>query len=661
MKGFAHVYAFELRDKRAVFAAALLAGLLVFPLAWGVHAGSGFGAGEARDAAAFTLALAWGLGLAAVLGATVIGRDLSEGRLSFYFSRPVSGLALWAGKMGAALTLAVAAVVLTLLPATLSGGGLVHLARLENPFFLWDWGGPSLPLPVTALAYLFCAVLVLAAAHALSVMVRSRSPLILLDAGLAGTAGLALAALSRTLRLWDAYPVLVLVLPALLALLLAALLAAGAVQVAAGRSDLKRGHKLLSLTLWPILLSGLLCALLFAKWFVSMAPSDLKAVTEATAASQGPWVTFSGPAKHRGPYTQAKFLLNTQTGEWARVGGWRFWSQSPVFSPDGRRAAWVEWPHAPSGESPELVAADLTGPEPKLFRPQVQLPPRWAPRLLFSPGSSGLALLAGDDLLLFRLPAFEQTGALRLPPPPPHCDASWDARFAGNDRLLLYQRIAPGRPGEETPDALKLYAFDAASRKLEATGSVPSYYGTLFWVSSDGGRLLTRTGRRGQVGVTLRDGRTGEALSQIAEGQEAAWPAFLPDGRIVVVERSGGQTRARVFSREGQEQRTYPLGGGISAAVLGEPVQRSLLFVTKPMEERSWLLATFFLLDLDTGKVTGLEGLRPASVPWWWEEEIRLGGSAGIPQTGLFLDAKGGLVRYDFATGQREVIVRAKG
>jgi hypothetical protein len=659
MKGFAHVYAFELRDKRAVFAATLLAGLMVFPLAWGVHAGSGFSAAEARDAAAFTLALAWGFGLAAVLGATVIGRDLSEGRLSFYFSRPVSGLALWAGKMGAALTMTLAAMGITLLPATLAGGGLLRLAPIDNPFFLWDWGRDTLSPWVTSLACLLLAALVLAAAHAVSVMVRSRSPMILLDAVLASVAGVAVVVLYRRLDFWEAYPVFVLLLPVLLLVLLAALLAAGAVQTTAGRSDLKRGHKMLSVTLWAVLFCGLFAGGLYARWYVSVSPTDLKAVAEAVGAPEGPWVSIAGLAEHRGPYAQPGFLLNSQTGAWTRV-GWRFWGPSPAFSPDGRYAVWTEWSHTRAGERPELVAADLTGPEPKLVRPQVQLPPRWALRPFFSPDSSGLALLTDDELLLFRLPAFEQTGALRLPPPPSHCDASWSGRFAGNERILLYQRICPGKPGEETPAALKLYAFDTASRKFEVTGSVPSYFGTLFWVSPDGGRLLTRSGGRGKVGVTLRDGRTGDVVKEIAAGLESAWPAFLPDSRIVVVGRTGDETSARLVSGEGDELRNYPLGKGIAAVFVGQPRSGSLLFLSKPLQEKGWLLAKSMLLDLGTGKMDELDGLHPTDMPWW-SEDTRLGRYPLAGQSGLFLDGRGGLVRYDFATGDRKVIVRARG
>lgn len=659
MKGFVRVFAFELKDKRAILAAALFAGLMVFPLAWGVHAASGFGFGESRDAAAFTLALACGLGLAVLFGATVLGRDLSENRLGFFLSRPITGLGLWAGKMGAALTLTLAAGIITLLPATLAGGGLLRVAPVGNPFFLWNWGGDTLSPWFPALVCLFSVTLVLAAAHALSIMVRSRSPLLLLDAALAGAAGLLAAVLYRRLDFWEAYPVLLLLFPVFLLVLLVALLAAGAVQVAAGRSDLRRGHAMLSLTLWPVLFGGLFAGILYARWYVSVSPSDLKAVTQAEAAPEGPWVSIGGVAEHRGPYAQPGFLLNVQTGNWVRV-GWRYWGPSPVFSPEGKYAAWTQWPHLRGGVRPELVAADLTGAEPKLIRPAIQGSTAMIGRLFFSPDGARLALLNETELTLFRFPSFDQVGAVKLPPPPPRCDARWSGRFAGSDRILLYQRIYSGKPTEGIPTLLRLYAFDAASRKLEATGSVPSYLGTLFWVSPDGGRLLTRTREGGKVGVTLRDGRTGDALKEMAGGWDAAWPAFLSDGKIVVAGRNGDEASASLFSSEGQELKTWPLGRRISAAFVGEPLPGALLFMIKPLQERSWLLAKPCLLDLGNGKVTELQDLHSASYPWW-SEDSRLGRYPASGQGGLFLDGKSRLVRYDFAKGEKRVIVKTAG
>ena len=75
-----------------------------------------------RSGVALGLALIVSLVLAMALGGSVIARDLGERRLGFYFARPISGGAIWAGKLAAAAVLAVGAGVLVLLPASLFSG-----------------------------------------------------------------------------------------------------------------------------------------------------------------------------------------------------------------------------------------------------------------------------------------------------------------------------------------------------------------------------------------------------------------------------------------------------------------------------------------------------------------------------------------------------------
>ncbi len=110
MRSLASVFAREIRERRFTFLAALAAGLFAFPLAWAAQKTSGFAFRECLSALAYPLAAFLGFGLAAGLGATILGRDLSENRLGFFLSKPVSSLGLWAGKMGAAYALVLGSV-----------------------------------------------------------------------------------------------------------------------------------------------------------------------------------------------------------------------------------------------------------------------------------------------------------------------------------------------------------------------------------------------------------------------------------------------------------------------------------------------------------------------------------------------------------------------
>ena len=73
-----------------------------------------------------TFAIAVGV----ITGASFIGRDLSDGRMSFYFSRPVSALSIWFGKLTAAILMIVGTFGVILLPARLAAGD--HWTRLVS-------------------------------------------------------------------------------------------------------------------------------------------------------------------------------------------------------------------------------------------------------------------------------------------------------------------------------------------------------------------------------------------------------------------------------------------------------------------------------------------------------------------------------------------------
>jgi len=61
-------------------------------------------------------------GLSTILGVSLVGRELTEKRLSFYFSRPIGAVSIWFGKVAGALALIVASFAVILLPARLAGG-----------------------------------------------------------------------------------------------------------------------------------------------------------------------------------------------------------------------------------------------------------------------------------------------------------------------------------------------------------------------------------------------------------------------------------------------------------------------------------------------------------------------------------------------------------
>jgi hypothetical protein len=194
MRGFLAVFEREIVERRLLLVAALVLGLvpLLAPLLPGMPPAR---PAELRSGTALGIALVLTLALALLLGGSVIVRDLAERRLGFYFARPLSGTAIWAGKLAAAAALTVGAGLLVLLPATLVGGP-------PDPSGYWGTSSGVFQSGFSlAVIWFGVLLLTLTAAHAVSVMVRSRSPWLLLDLAALGVtssvAGICLLILVR--------------------------------------------------------------------------------------------------------------------------------------------------------------------------------------------------------------------------------------------------------------------------------------------------------------------------------------------------------------------------------------------------------------------------------------------------------------------------------
>jgi ABC-type transport system involved in multi-copper enzyme maturation permease subunit len=127
MAGLIALLRHEVAQRRLLLLAGALAGLLPFaaPLVSGAAPAD---VPDLREYVAVFFAAALSALAAIFLGATAISSDLAERRLSFFFSRPLAGWTIWAGKLGGAALCAWAVGALALLPALLAagGGGLQH-------------------------------------------------------------------------------------------------------------------------------------------------------------------------------------------------------------------------------------------------------------------------------------------------------------------------------------------------------------------------------------------------------------------------------------------------------------------------------------------------------------------------------------------------------
>jgi hypothetical protein len=207
------------------------------------------------------LVMSWVIAFAT--GMSLVGRPLHDGRLSFYFARPIASSSIASGKIL---------------------GGIAAIAGMQVAFALPLVGAPDIidigEGPRVAVGLAFVGTAFLAAGLVVGILARSRSRWFLVDAiggTLAATVSvLMFAALSgrkqeiaRTMDWQDA--ILLFhradtLLRALAVTAAAVLIGAVIAAIAVGRTDRDRVHRALSLTLWPALTAAALFGLAFTHW-----------------------------------------------------------------------------------------------------------------------------------------------------------------------------------------------------------------------------------------------------------------------------------------------------------------------------------------------------------------------------------------------------------
>ena len=237
----------------------------------------------ARSIVALTLTCAFGLGGSLLVGASVVGRELAEKRLSFHFSRPLPAPVLWAGKLAGGLALVLLTELVVLLPSSAASGGFPGLPglNLDTPV-LW--------------AILLSAIPFFLLAWVGSVAIRSRSPWLVVDLVLLVALPPSLFLIARRLIRYGHGPEPSWVLVPL-GVLIAALLAATLAQVAAGRTDARRGHGAQSLVLWGLLLAGLGAGALRAERMIDPGVARLVRAWASPAGRRGNWSSSKAPRR----------------------------------------------------------------------------------------------------------------------------------------------------------------------------------------------------------------------------------------------------------------------------------------------------------------------------------------------------------------------------
>lgn len=629
------IMARELVARRDLLLVAVAAAIIAsaMPLMPGLQ---GYTPEDVRTVSSNGLAVGLGWGLSILLGATILGRDLSENRLGFFFARPVSGLAVWWGRVLAVLFLIWAVEAIVLLPSLYGGGILVFRS----------WHGAGWP---ALLGYVAMPLLLLFLAHAVSVVVRARTAWVFLDLVGCVVAGVAGWMTVRPFLWMGAQTALWVVGGGLFAVLIIALVVAGAAGLVVGRTELPRTHGALSVALWGTLALGLAAVAAFAGWLRTIEPDDFGRVDVVSIAPTGSWVEIMGRAPGHLDVTLRCLVATADDRRLSLSGGWGAFSREVVFSVSGGAAVWLG-PGPVTGPR-NLYWADLESHAPEVTNTTLVFAGDVVIDL--SPGGRRIVVLDRDLLSVYELE---------------------------NERLLtavsLPEDLTRATPFFITPDSVRLYSWsrnadewtiqiaeiDAVTGALDRVGTIPAV-SEKSWMSFDAGLrymvLMTRKEGFDTPTRVLYDARSGEHLRTLED-----FSGFLDDGRIVSLGKDGGAHWLAVESPDGGERVVHNLGSASDIWNGGEALPGQVLVLRSPEGAAIGNSREVDIIDLEDGgrREVGRDLCRVhAAFQWrWGSYRAAFWYVNKPPASRLFTDITGALVRWDPATGELIHVVGGK-
>ncbi|HEX9984316.1 MAG TPA: ABC transporter permease [Thermoanaerobaculia bacterium] len=601
----------ELREKKFVFGAAAIVAIL--PLFAALMPAARFGRPAIISLLGGILAMGFALALSIVLGSSTIGRDLTDNRLSFYFSKPLSPAALWFGKVVASLLTVFGCLAITLAIPT-------ALAFTKAPELL--------PNDVGAIAVLISAgaVALFALSHVFSSMIRSRTALVIVDMLLLVGTVYALVLLLRPIVRAMAMTLARNIVFGFGAAFIALLLVAPVWQLSRGRTDRRRSHLELSKFVWAGVVVLLVATGAYIAWALNIGPKDLTS-KYARPLPAGDWLAVTGETEHRADL-QAFFLANTATGESVRLLN----PMAVTASRNGRFIAWTDVAGGFGSTGFPVNVRELGGRGATIETGIVS--DRSATTMALTDDGNRMAVFAGDKITIHDLGRRALLSSVRLPV----------VRGGYNDHLFF---VTPElvRAIDVERDAMTVYDIDVPRRTVTMTGrhalADTTYIG---WVSEDGSRLMLRDWR-GRKPAEILDARTLQTVA--TPGMIGSDAQMLSDGNLAAIAKdANGKPRLHVVDLQGTVLRDYPLPGD-NAFIDAEAAAGKLVVATKGRAEKKWLLQT---VDLATGQtLRRVEGLQPVNLINRPEDDPRTNPIDPRPRVCM---TDGGLVTWHALTGE---------
>lgn len=571
------------------------------------------------------------IGVALAIGATMIGRDLSDRRLSFYFAKPIPASAIWFGKLLAAIVTVAVVFAIGFVPTYLAAG-----SAWQSVF-----SGPVGSLATAVIVGAFSLVLV---AHGVSTIVRSRSPLIALDLVLFTVAVVALWLIEITLLAVFAFGVATTIVKIALLAVPTAIAFGGAWQLSRGRTDIRRSHRELSQFFWvamAVVIAGLGA---YDVWVLSAGPTDLRN-KYAASSPRGDWFFLNGNAKNRGDYAPT-FLVNAANGRSIRT----------------RASRWGGIQFTRRGDAAILLSTRVKGIGIDSLADVAVLPldgsgrridvattvPLVDPVLVVSDDLRRLATFNAHTVSVHDISSNALLGSARVP----YGDS---ARMFFVDPNTVRVYVTGLGWKNRAPYELRIYEFSVASRQLRETGRLgPATQWRLLQVSSDGSTMIAT--RQEDRNLLIADGRTGAIRGTIETSSRSNTPALLPDGRIAFVD-AAKDVVIRIFDSNGAPLRDIPIdaaagrafvSGGVAGLLPGGKLLVSIRHaIAGPTSD-------LFVIDAQNGAIVRAErnaGLRTQL----WSPDPRI---ADVQPAELVIaDRAGTLWRWNVVTGAKAKIL----
>ena len=565
----------ELRDRGRLFLVAACMAVVPFVAAFAVRENRALAIATVAGfvAAAYTCALALAMGV------SMVGRDLTEKRLSFLFAKPVSAASIWFGKVTAGILTWLGAFAIVVLPTYL----FAHRGWTD----MWTTGGGAITLFTLGMS-----TVLFFSSHAASTILRSRSALVAVDFTLLVLMLIALFAITRPILLGGGLDVVVRIAVAIGLALLVVLAIAPVWQIARGRIDPRRSHAAFSTAFWSGSVIIVAFAAAYGMWVISPPLASITNTYMVDQSPSGQWMYVAGQTENRGSYL-ASFLVNASTGERERV------PVSPwgrvLHAPDGQSMVWMQYDDLIPGrgsfrfytrrfdDGAKVRATPLVMPMPR----SVQI----------SNDGSRIAVTRGNRLEVYELESGRLLGAA-----PGIRDADVMAMFFAGPDLV---RIVEATHGMN--DVTVLREFDLTRRKLTSTEPIPSGGIRIAHFTQDGSRVYLRGD-----GVIL-DAQTAAVLVTLpVKPVRPVFGAMLRDGSSIVTRDS----KLHHFDRNGATIAAISIPVP-QAAVMGQLGASRIVLTSGGVNSKG---ARSFVVDLAAKKVeTVTPGVRGAV---WWNEPI---------------------------------------